>query len=113
MSFHTKNKTVLPFSCQLGWLVIALPIWVTTTCFWLAGTDLTILSKFLIEFVIRNKKLCLFLNSDSWIYTIDQNKWDIGPIPNPNSYYNYVGGICGVVKSGYGKINSNMKMNYN
>ena len=85
----------------------------TTTCFWLVGTDLTILSKFLIEFEIRKKKSVPFFNSDSWIYTIDQNKWDIGPVPNPNSYYNYVSGICGVVKSSDGKINSNMKMNYN
>ena len=34
----------------------------------------------------------------------------MGPVPNPNAYYNYVSGICGVVKTNDGNNNLFQKM---
>ena len=78
----------------------------------MGDTDLIILSRSLIVQFLRNIIiLYTSIYSDSWIYTIDQNKWDIGP--TPNGYYNYISGICGVVKTNDGNIHLNMKINGN
>ena len=96
----------------MKWVVIALPLWMTTTCFWLVGTDLIILSKVLFDIYARSTKITwTFINSDSYIYTIDDNKWDIAPATN--GYYNYVSGICGVVKTSDGKMHLILNMSSN
>ena len=42
------------------------------------------------------------LHRDSWIYTVDEKNWTMGP-PTNDIYTNYVFGICGVVRDGDGK----------
>ena len=46
-------------------------------------------------------KISKILDRDSWIYTVDENNWSMGPVPN--AINNYINGICGVVKDGDGK----------
>jgi len=38
-----------------------------------------------------------FSDMDSWIYTVDEDKWEVAP--PTNNYYSYLSGICGVVKT--------------
>ena len=46
-------------------------------------------------------KISKILDRDSWIYTVDENNWSMGPVPN--AINNYINGICGVVQDGDGK----------
>ena len=44
---------------------------------------------------------------------MDTNTWKMGPIPNQAAItdYNYISGICGVVKTSDGEFNLTLSMN--